>query len=583
MAALRRIGTKARPIGIALISTALFGRVGLAQAAAPVTVAGLGTVTFPVSSAVPRAINAFGRGVLLLHLFEYPAAANAFRRAERLDPSMVMAYWGEAMSDNQPVWNEQNPAGGRAALAKLGPSPAARAARAPTARERGYLAAVDLLYGAGPKARRDTLYSAAMGRLSHDYPADDEARLFYALSLLGLNQGVRDIATYLHAAAIADSVFVRHPDNPGASHYLIHALDDPEHAALGLAAARALARLSPAADHAQHMASHIFMALGRWGDVVRANRRAMRVVNAILVRAHQGKLYCRHYNVWLDYGLVEQGRLKDAAGLLRQCRAQVLEAQRAGNLQDVDLYSLTTMWSQYVLSSGACAGHVAHWQIEVGRSLGPRLEYWFTKALCAARRRDLHAARLARDGLASARQGIAAWIDSAQVPDPDMTELRRANAMEAEVDGLIAANAGNTEVESADLCRATAAEDSMAYAFGPPLVGQPTHELLGHALVRMRRFAEAETQFRISLQHTPMRTTALLGAARSAAALGDTAAAVRNYRRLTTIWRRADPRVRGLAEARNFVRRHGGTSHGRTPSTGQRPRIARWCTSRGVL
>src|SRR5207253_421190 len=80
-----------------------------------------------------------------------------------------------------------------------------------------------------------------------------EAQVFYALSLLGLNQGVRDVPTYLRAAAIVDTVFRENPNHPGAAHLLIHSYDDPIHAPLGLAAARAYSKIAPDAAHAQHM------------------------------------------------------------------------------------------------------------------------------------------------------------------------------------------------------------------------------------------------------------------------------------------------------------------------------------------
>jgi tetratricopeptide (TPR) repeat protein len=570
--AVTSVTSKIRDLALAVAAISLVGHGGMAQASGAASVPGLGTVTFPISTAVPGAASAFAQGVLLLHLFEYPAAASAFREAERLDPSLAMAYWGEAMTFTHPVWNEQDFDAGRAALSKLAPSAAALATKAPTARERGYLAAVDVLYGNGPKASRDSLYSVAMGRLSHDFPMDDEARLFYALSLLGLNQGVRDVPTYLRAGAIAESVFARQPSNPGASHYLIHALDDPDHAALGLAAARALARSSPAADHAQHMTSHIFMALGMWDGVVRANEIAMKVVNAMLARRHREPLYCGHYNVWLDYGLVEQGRLADAARLLQQCREQAANTQSTDGGQDVNRYSFLTMWSQYVLSSGSCDDSVAAWQIDPGRDLGPRLVYWFTRGFCAAHRRDLGGARAARSEFATVVQETAAWIAAADEPSPDLTELRRAHALQAELDGMIAALDDKTEVEFADLRLAAVIEDSMAYAFGPPLVAQPSHELLGDESLHLKRFADARTQFRASLKRTPSRTIALLGLARAAAALGDTADAVRTYRQLTTIWRDADGRVRGLVEAREYLRRHGGSlSDAVLDSSGRRP------------
>ncbi|HSN00049.1 MAG TPA: hypothetical protein VLS52_03450, partial [Rudaea sp.] len=119
---------------------------------APQTIAGLGTATFPTSAQSDSAQTAFMRGLLLLHLFEYPAAAKAFEDAEKLQPDFAMAYWGEAMTYNHGIWNQLDAGAGRAALARLGATPAARSAKAPTAREKAYLAAVEILYsGQGTK------------------------------------------------------------------------------------------------------------------------------------------------------------------------------------------------------------------------------------------------------------------------------------------------------------------------------------------------------------------------------------------------------------------------------------------------
>ena len=67
---------------------------------------GLGTATFPTSTHSAAAQSDFMRGLLLLHLFEYPDAAKSFVAAEKADPGFAMAYWGEAMTFNHPVWNE---------------------------------------------------------------------------------------------------------------------------------------------------------------------------------------------------------------------------------------------------------------------------------------------------------------------------------------------------------------------------------------------------------------------------------------------------------------------------------------------
>src|SRR6266508_811673 len=128
----------------------------------------LGTIAFP-NSGKPEAQEAFLRGVLLLHNFAYPQAARAFEEAERIDPNFVLAYWGEAMTYNHPIWYEVDLDRGRAALKKMPQQPA-------DARERMWIDAVAQLYGQGDKAARDAAYEAAMARLATAHPNDVEAR-----------------------------------------------------------------------------------------------------------------------------------------------------------------------------------------------------------------------------------------------------------------------------------------------------------------------------------------------------------------------------------------------------------------------
>jgi len=63
----------------------------------------LGTISFPTTTKSPEAQGAFIRGMLLLHLFEYPFARDEFLQAQQYDPGFAMAYWGEAMTYNHPI------------------------------------------------------------------------------------------------------------------------------------------------------------------------------------------------------------------------------------------------------------------------------------------------------------------------------------------------------------------------------------------------------------------------------------------------------------------------------------------------
>ena len=202
-----------------LAPAGLLGHEGDDHAAeqAPASGRVLGKISFPTTTGSPKAQQAFIEGMLLLHLFEYPYARDEFLKAQALDPQFVMAYWGEAMTYNHPIWDRQDLQAGRAALLKLGGSPEERIPRTPSAREQGFLAAVELLYGAGTKAQRDLAYMRAMEQLAARYPDDHEVQLFYALSLFGVEAGVRDTATYMLCTALAQDVFSENPEHPGAA------------------------------------------------------------------------------------------------------------------------------------------------------------------------------------------------------------------------------------------------------------------------------------------------------------------------------------------------------------------------------
>ena len=95
-----------------LLAAAFF--LALSAAAAPQ----YGQVEF-ANSGAPKAQADFLAGLALLHDFEYESAAAAFRRAEAADPNFAMAYWGEAMTFNHPVWMQQDLKSARAALRGL--------------------------------------------------------------------------------------------------------------------------------------------------------------------------------------------------------------------------------------------------------------------------------------------------------------------------------------------------------------------------------------------------------------------------------------------------------------------------------
>ena len=65
---------------------------------------------------------AFLTGVKSLHNFQFEDARIAFEEAAEIDSKFAMAYWGQAMSNNYPLWARQNTANAQSALNTLSPS-----------------------------------------------------------------------------------------------------------------------------------------------------------------------------------------------------------------------------------------------------------------------------------------------------------------------------------------------------------------------------------------------------------------------------------------------------------------------------
>jgi hypothetical protein len=138
---------------------------------------------FPTSQ-TGAAQEHFLDGVTYMQLHMFEDAEKHFRVAQELAPDFAMAYWGEALTQHRTIWSIHRLDVAREVLARLAATPAERAAKAPTAREQAYLAAVETLFGAGAFLDRQTAYSEAMAELTASYPEDIEAAAFYALSLM---------------------------------------------------------------------------------------------------------------------------------------------------------------------------------------------------------------------------------------------------------------------------------------------------------------------------------------------------------------------------------------------------------------
>ena len=527
---------------VALLAAAPLGAASSATPTAAVPAPStLGDIRFPNSGA-PAAQPAFVRGVLLLHSFEFEDACEAFQEARRIDPGFALAHWGEAMTHNHPLWREQDRDAALAALGRLAPTPEARRAKAPTERERGYMGAVDLLYGDGDKVARDGAYSRAMGALSARFPDDLEARAFYALSILGTAQGNRDFAVYMRAAAVGEEIFAANPRHPGAAHYLIHSYDDPVHAPLGVRAARVYAQIAPAASHAQHMISHIHVALGDWSESVDANVKAVDVAAARRARKGLGVDELNYHALhWLEYSYLQLGRLDEA-----RARLDVMTAAARESGSPRALWHHAAMRAAWIVETG---GRPAPPEIrpDATRVSGAAADL-FATGYAAYLAGDLAEAEAAANRIGLRRDtAVAAGHVCAQgsdiYEDTSKTDLLAAEVMQKSLRALVAQGRGDSVTALGLLDEAAAAEGSMPLDFGPPVIVKPSHEVHGEVLLALGRPADARAQFEKALARAPRRSLSLAGLARAAKATGDAAALATTCATIAGIYASADAAV----------------------------------------
>ncbi len=327
-----------------------------------------GTTDFQASGD-PQAHALFIRGLVMLHNFEYEDAREVFQQARDLDPDFVMAYWGEALTYENPLWNQQDLPKARAVLKQLGPTDEARVERAKTDREKAYIQSVNILFGEGPAVERDYAYSAALKEISETWPEDIDARALYALSVLTTSHDGRDFYKFIRAGAITEELMDRAPRHPGVVHYNIHSYDDPIHAPLGRRAADVYSEIAPAAAHALHMPSHIYFALG---DYQRASDLNMRSFQASVERAEKKNvpydIQAYHSLTWLVYSRLQENKVAEARRLVgiaeQQWRKVDSPANRNGFITCRSNYIIDTQkWDDPLLDIEVSHARVARFVV----------------------------------------------------------------------------------------------------------------------------------------------------------------------------------------------------------------------------
>ncbi len=458
-----------------------------------------------------QAHQAFTLGLLKMHNFEYGDALASFEEAQSIDPNFTMAYWGEALAYDQFFWHRHQLDKSRAALAKLGSTPDARAARAVTQREKDYIQTIEILFGEGSEHEREVAYSDALGALHEKYPEDLDAAAFYALSILATTYGGRDYARYMRAGAITEAILAINPTHPGALHYNIHSFDDPIHAPLGLRSARVYNEVAPSAVHALHMGSHIYYALGMWEEGVERNIRSYEEDvsrQADPNDPYGGQAY--HALTWVPYGLQQMGKNAEAREYISRIAKQV---EQYGDDSPVHRNHYATTRASYLVDTQDWDSDLADVKIShAGLSLYAHMTDIYARGLVLLNRGDLD---LAREELAKMHGDMGGAGAMAPMNGMAMASGKRTDVaphlLRLALEGQIELAAGNSETAIALIQKAEQIEAAMPSEYGPAVPVQPMAELLADVYRETGNYDMARNYYELSLDRAVGRVRSIQG------------------------------------------------------------------------
>ena len=483
---------------------------------------GLGTFTRPISSTNPDAQAFFNQGFQMMYAFAKPEAVRSFRESWKRDPNCAICYWGEAWAWgsylNAPMGPEEAPHAWTAVQKALALKDRA------SAKERALIDAMAVRYverfDASRRRDQDQAYADRMQKVADDYPDDLDIATLYAdaLFLLEPRRGTRDVndpnVHRLHQ--VLEGVLARDVRHPGACHLYVHATESTVVPGRAETCAEFLGQSIPGASHINHMPSHTWNEVGRWGDSVRANLAAWHSDQKAAI-GEGFAIYPEHNLHMLLYaasydgqGAIAMRAGKDYTRLTGDSFYEVLTLVRFGRFDEV---LAVTNRPRAEVSGGLWDfaqgyAHLKSGQADFAQVYLGRVRKAAETSPAAFR---MHSARNLL--------GIAADI----------------------LEGEITRMAGNLPRAISVFERAALAQEALVYDEPEPLPFSAFH-WLGAALLEAKRFEDAEAAYRRELKDHPKNGWSLLGLKQALEGRGVTSAEV--GAEFDASWARADTWIR---------------------------------------
>jgi tetratricopeptide (TPR) repeat protein len=473
---------------------------------------GLGKWSFKVTTKSARAQQFFDQGIRMVYAFNHAEAVRAFQEAGRLDPTLAMASWGEALALGPNINAPLTADGHTQAFAAI--QKAAKLRGNASAKEQALIEALSLRYTANTKADRapfDKAYADAMKHVAEKFPQDGDVSTLYAAAVMDTmpwNYWEKDGSPRPGTADVIktlEKVIADHPDQPGAHHFYIHMVEASDNPDRAVRSADVLADLMPGAGHMVHMPSHIYLRVGRYADASASNERAIVADEDYLSQCQaQGMYpvgYYPHNTHFLWYASTYEGRSAQAIEMARKTAEKVPHhvAAHAGAMHDlpiVPLYAYVRFgkWTD-ILTTPKPADSMDY----------PLAVYHYARALAFLARNQVDRAKAeaaALDAVAKREAFTTTLKDS-----PLVSNLAIAARV---VRGEIAAETGDFTTALAELREAVKMQDAQSY-MEPAYWHYPVRHTLGAVLLQAGKASEAEQVYRDDLARNRENGWALFG------------------------------------------------------------------------
>jgi len=523
-----------------------------ARAGAPLFT-GLGEYSRKITTADAGAQRYFNQGMIMAFGFNHAEAIRAFRAAQKLDPTCAMCFWGEALATgpNINVTSKgkaiMSPADRKSAYAAAQKAVSLKGSTTPI--EQALIDAQATRYDGSETSDREPLdraYATAMKSVVERFPDDDDAAAMYAEAWMNTmpwdywSANGQPKPETVEVITALERIIARNDRHPLGLHLYIHAVEASSNPGRAEKAADTLATLVPAAGHLVHMPAHTYWRIGRYHDASEANVRAAAVDEKYIAQCRaQGfypAMYYPHNIHFLWSASSMEGRSAVAFDAARKVAANV-RLEQIKEFPGVEFFKTipTLALVQFGRWDDVLAEPAPPEELDYATAI-----HHYARGAAFAAKGDVASATKERAALQPLMKSSKVMI----INDNDYPAVALLQIADQLLQAHIAEAQKSTTSAIAHFTKAVELQDKLPYT-EPPFWYYPTRQSLGAALVKARRFAEAEAVYRKDLIAYPHNGWSLFGLMQSLEGQGKTDEAKTTKEMFDHVWSRADVKLTG--------------------------------------